>query len=470
MNDQRQHVHRRPRPRPCPRPGRCRRPPARGVPGGGRWGARRRPPSAAGSRRQRSPSDSVRRDENRRRRTRPDGSGGVGAAPATRHRALRLLAAATRWSTRHPEHDWVVALPRRARRRRRCRGIEVRRQRLPRRAGRPGRGHAGPAAAGPAARERLDVLWLPAPVPVAVSARRAATCSPCTTCPPSCGPATSRPYPRLWSRLTRARAAWPGGASARDRRLGGHAPRRAGALGARAGPGDAGAPGRLASRRPAASAPAGVPADYLLYVGALEPRKGLDVLRATPTPRARAAGPGVGARAGRRRAAGAEPRPPRGWCATGRVGDAELAALYAGARATVLPSHLEGFGFTPLESLAAGTPVVVSDLPAAARDAGRRRACSWPPATPRRWPSRSRASWPPTRGCASACMAAAPAALAPLSWDRAADQAMAVLARGGRAVSQCPALLGGGRHPRLGRRAGVCCWTRSTATWTRRPR
>ena len=48
---------------------------------------------------------------------------------------------------------------------------------------------------------------------------------------------------------------------------------------------------------------------------------------------------------------------------TGRVDDAELAALYAGARATVLPSHLEGFGFTPLESLAAGTPVVVSDLP-----------------------------------------------------------------------------------------------------------
>ena len=47
----------------------------------------------------------------------------------------------------------------------------------------------------------------------------------------------------------------------------------------------------------------------------------------------------------------------------GRVSDDELAALYAGARATVLPSRLEGFGFTPLESLAAGTPVVVSDLP-----------------------------------------------------------------------------------------------------------
>jgi glycosyltransferase involved in cell wall biosynthesis len=42
----------------------------------------------------------------------------------------------------------------------------------------------------------------------------------------------------------------------------------------------------------------------------------------------------------------------------GQVSDAELAALYAGAECLLHPALLEGFGLTPLESLAAGTPVV----------------------------------------------------------------------------------------------------------------
>jgi glycosyltransferase involved in cell wall biosynthesis len=43
---------------------------------------------------------------------------------------------------------------------------------------------------------------------------------------------------------------------------------------------------------------------------------------------------------------------------TGRVDDVTLAALYAGAECLLHAALLEGFGLTPLESLAAGTPVV----------------------------------------------------------------------------------------------------------------
>jgi glycosyltransferase involved in cell wall biosynthesis len=53
-----------------------------------------------------------------------------------------------------------------------------------------------------------------------------------------------------------------------------------------------------------------------------------------------------------------------------RVDDAELAALYAGALAVVQPSYLEGFGLPPLEAAAHGTPAVVSDLPCFAETLG----------------------------------------------------------------------------------------------------
>ena len=47
-----------------------------------------------------------------------------------------------------------------------------------------------------------------------------------------------------------------------------------------------------------------------------------------------------------------------------RLGNVEdLGSLYAGALAVVLPSWVEGFGLTPVEGIAAGTPAIVSDLP-----------------------------------------------------------------------------------------------------------
>jgi glycosyltransferase involved in cell wall biosynthesis len=44
--------------------------------------------------------------------------------------------------------------------------------------------------------------------------------------------------------------------------------------------------------------------------------------------------------------------------------DPELRALVGGARRVYFPSRYEGFGFPPVESLLAGTPVAVSEIPA----------------------------------------------------------------------------------------------------------
>lgn len=49
---------------------------------------------------------------------------------------------------------------------------------------------------------------------------------------------------------------------------------------------------------------------------------------------------------------------------TGYVDDDDLVDLYRGATVTVQPSLAEGFGLTAAESVACGTPVVASDIPA----------------------------------------------------------------------------------------------------------
>jgi len=57
---------------------------------------------------------------------------------------------------------------------------------------------------------------------------------------------------------------------------------------------------------------------------------------------------------------------------TGYVDDDEIAPLYSGATALVLPSLYEGFGFPVLEAMHCGTPVVCSNtssLPELAGDA-----------------------------------------------------------------------------------------------------
>lgn len=57
----------------------------------------------------------------------------------------------------------------------------------------------------------------------------------------------------------------------------------------------------------------------------------------------------------------------------GYTSDADLAVLYAAAQVLVYPSLYEGFGLPPLEAMASGTPVIVSDrstLPEVVGEAG----------------------------------------------------------------------------------------------------
>jgi glycosyltransferase involved in cell wall biosynthesis len=100
--------------------------------------------------------------------------------------------------------------------------------------------------------------------------------------------------------------------------------------------------------------------DYVLAVATLEPRKNL----ARAVDAARQAGVEL-------RVVGA-----RGWGGVdvegwlGEIPDAELAALYRGARCLLYPSLYEGFGLPVLEAMACGTPVVTSSATAMEEVAG----------------------------------------------------------------------------------------------------
>jgi glycosyltransferase involved in cell wall biosynthesis len=126
-----------------------------------------------------------------------------------------------------------------------------------------------------------------------------------------------------------------------------------------------------ATARPASAADRrrlGLPERYLLFMGNLEPRKNLGTLLRAHR-QARAADPEVpklalvGPAGWGDRWQGSPPD-PRDVVLTGYLEDDDLRAVVAGAAAVCMPSHYEGFGLPVLEALAAGRPVLASDIPA----------------------------------------------------------------------------------------------------------
>ena len=236
-----------------------------------------------------------------------------------------------------PDDEWVAFVPGRAPVAAVAPGVRIVRHRL------GGRALFGAAAI--ARRPTLaalvggaDVVWLPAPAPVAPGARYVLSVHDRSW---ELRPSDFTPYERAWHRLARPRRLAREAAAvtavtyavARD---------LAGAWSVRA---EVVSPGVTALSGAWAAEPSR--GRYLLFVGPREPRKAPEVLDAAYS---RALGRGLEAEL----------------VVVGdgavRVDDRELASLYAGALAVVQPSFLEGFGLPPLEAAMYGTPAVVSAL------------------------------------------------------------------------------------------------------------
>jgi glycosyltransferase involved in cell wall biosynthesis len=116
---------------------------------------------------------------------------------------------------------------------------------------------------------------------------------------------------------------------------------------------------------------------YVLWVGSLEPRKGVGVLVAAMARLAAGGKKTALVLAGYAGWQNARLIPPEQRAQLGEslhqlgpVPEADLQALYAEATVFAFPSFHEGFGLPVLEAMAAGAPVVASDIPAIREVAG----------------------------------------------------------------------------------------------------
>ncbi len=107
-----------------------------------------------------------------------------------------------------------------------------------------------------------------------------------------------------------------------------------------------------------------------------------------------------------------------------RVSDSDLLSLYAGARGFLYPSLIEGFGLPLLEAMAAGTPVIASDIPVF-REIGGDAAILVSPHDPRAWAAAVKQLDDPARR--ERLIAHGREAAARATWKETANQLMAIL-------------------------------------------
>lgn len=135
-----------------------------------------------------------------------------------------------------------------------------------------------------------------------------------------------------------------------------------------------------ATQRKAVAEKYSLPADYVLAVGTLEPRKNLrTLLEAYATLKSDQRQPlvvvgGQGWSFDQTKALIGELGLTQEVIFTGYVPDEDLPAIYAGSTVFVFPTHYEGFGIPVAEAMAVGVPVICSNtssVPEVAGDAAR---------------------------------------------------------------------------------------------------